>query len=89
MKKEKVYCHSCIFYIPEGKSYSGIWIRKIPDKCTSPIAFKTRKIKATYKEPAHDQGYIERPRELNYKNDCKGYYFGMHKDRLSKRKKSW
>lgn len=40
-------------------------------------------------EPAHDQGYIERPRELNYKNDCKGYYFGMHKDRLSKRKKSW
>jgi hypothetical protein len=90
MKKEKVYCHSCIFYIPKGKRSSStgdVW--NVPDKCISPISLSTRIIRATYHKPRHEQRYVEKPEVLNKNNNCKGYYFGIHNDRLAKPKKSW
>lgn len=88
--KKKVYCHNCIFYIPKSKKYSADgYTMPITDGCCSPNAVIQQKVKDTYKTPAHTVPYFLSPELKNRKNDCKDYSFGIHKDRLEKKKPWW
>lgn len=92
MSKKKVFCYNCAYLIKAHKHYprGSDYYQWIPDACGNPDkVFGTKKVRATYKKPAHTITITISPEVINKRNDCTGWMFLAEKPEYSKSNKPW
>ncbi len=95
MTKKKVFCYNCAYFIKGGfRSRPGdlgsLYLNYYDDRCGNPTkGFGTKKVKATYKKPAHTMPITIPPEVINKDNDCTGWMFLAEKPEYQKKKPWW